>query len=172
MLVLEAIQKLVEQGGVLIAALMGLSLVLWTLIAERYWFVYWQFPRLKQHCVNAWQALPPLDAWSISSLKNLYLSQADAQLQQNQSTIRNLIALCPLMGLLGTVTGMISVFDTIAMTGNSDAKAMAAGIYQATLPTMAGLLLALSALYFSHQLTRKAQQLSQDLSKHLSRAET
>ena len=73
-------------------------------------------------------------------------------LERFLSLIKVLIALCPLLGLLGTVTGMIAVFDSIAMTGNSDAKAMASGIFQATLPTMSGLVLAISALYFSHYL--------------------
>lgn len=169
MLVLESIQKLLEQGGVLIPVLMGLSLLLWTLIAERYWFVYWRYPTLKKHYLCIWNNLPNLDSWCTESLRDMLVSQADQQLQQNQLTIRNLIALCPLLGLLGTVTGMITVFDTIAISGNSDAKAMAAGIYQATLPTMAGLLLALSALYFSHQLKRKAEHLVFNLSSHLKR---
>ena len=63
-----------------------------------------------------------------------------------------MIAICPLLGLLGTVSGMVTVFDVIAVTGNSNARAMSSGIYKATLPTMVGLCLALSALYFSHNI--------------------
>ena len=92
-------------------------------------------------------------------------------LEKHQSSIRFLIKLCPLLGLLGTVSGMIGVFDVIASTGNSDVKAMAAGIYRATLPTMAGLILALSALYFSHQIRHQAEQKQAQLSAALNRRE-
>jgi biopolymer transport protein ExbB len=62
-----------------------------------------------------------------------------------------------LFGLLGTVSGMVQVFDVIAVTGSSDAKAMAGGIFKATLPTMSGLFLAVSALYFHYLLTQRAK---------------
>ena len=42
--------------------------------------------------------------------------------------IKVLIALCPLMGLLGTVVGMVQVFDTLAITGTGSPRAMASGI--------------------------------------------
>ena len=49
------------------------------------------------------------------------------------------IALCPLFGLMGTVTGMIEVFQVMAFTGGGDARSMAGGASKATLPTMAGM---------------------------------
>jgi len=60
-----------------------------------------------------------------------------------------LIGLCPLFGLLGTVTGMIHVFDVMAVTGTGNARAMASGISQATIPTMAGMVIAIAGLYFN-----------------------
>ena len=60
-----------------------------------------------------------------------------------------LIKLCPLLGLLGTVTGMIHVFDVMAVTGTGNARAMASGISLATIPTMAGMVIAIAGLYFS-----------------------
>jgi biopolymer transport protein ExbB len=67
-----------------------------------------------------------------------------------------LVALAPFLGLLGTVTGMIEVFDVMAITGSGNARAMAAGISKATLPTMAGMVVALSGLFFTANLERKA----------------
>jgi biopolymer transport protein ExbB len=60
--------------------------------------------------------------------------------------IQVLISMCPLLGLLGTVTGMIEVFDVMALKGTSDARAMAAGVSRATVPTMAGMVVGLSGL--------------------------
>ena len=62
------------------------------------------------------------------------------------------------MGLLGTVTGMVEVFDVMAITGSGNARAMAAGISKATLPTMAGLVVALSGIAFITLLERKAEK--------------
>ena len=62
-----------------------------------------------------------------------------------------------MFGLLGTVTGMVEVFDVMAITGSSNPRAMAGGVSKATIPTMSGMVAALSGLYFSFQLARKAQ---------------
>ena len=68
--------------------------------------------------------------------------------------LKTLIALCPLLGLLGTVTGMIEVFDVMAIAGSGNPRAMASGVSRATIPTMAGMVAALSGLYFSARLNR------------------
>ena len=64
------------------------------------------------------------------------------------SLIQLMVMIAPLFGLLGTVTGMISVFDVMAAVGSGNAKAMAAGISKATIPTMAGMIGALTGLLF------------------------
>ena len=69
-------------------------------------------------------------------------------LEKGLSLIKLLAAVAPLLGLLGTVTGMISVFDVMAVTGTGDARAMASGISKATVPTMAGMVVSLIGLYF------------------------
>jgi biopolymer transport protein ExbB len=88
-------------------------------------------------------------------------------LNQNISKIKVLVALCPLLGLLGTVTGMISVFDVMAMTGTGNARLMASGISMATIPTMAGMVAALSGLYFGSYFENKSRNLFNALSDEL-----
>ena len=56
-----------------------------------------------------------------------------------------------MLGLLGTVTGMIEVFDVMA-GGGGNTRGMAAGVSKATLPTMAGMVAAISGMLFSTQL--------------------
>jgi biopolymer transport protein ExbB len=74
-----------------------------------------------------------------------------------------LIAICPLLGLLGTVTGMIAVFDVMTVSGSGNARAMAGGVSMATVPTMAGMVAALSGVYFGTWLEHKAQTEAENL---------
>jgi Biopolymer transport proteins len=62
------------------------------------------------------------------------------------------------MGLLGTVTGMINVFDVMAITGTGNARAMASGISMATVPTMAGMVVSLIGLYFKTRFDSMAKK--------------
>jgi biopolymer transport protein ExbB len=71
--------------------------------------------------------------------------------------MKTFVALCPLLGLLGTVTGMIEVFDVMAVAGSGNARAMASGVSKATLPTMAGMVAAISGLLLSVQIERYAR---------------
>jgi len=66
------------------------------------------------------------------------------------------MAVLPLLGLLGTVTGMIQVFDVMAFTGTGNARLMAGGVSAATIPTMSGLVAALSGLYLATYLEQRA----------------
>jgi biopolymer transport protein ExbB len=75
-----------------------------------------------------------------------------------------LAAMAPLLGLLGTVTGMIATFDIISVFGTGNARAMAGGISQALITTQTGLLVAIPGLYMFSFLTRKAENLKQRIS--------
>jgi biopolymer transport protein ExbB len=87
----------------------------------------------------------------------MLISQSSIGLKSNIGLIKALIAICPLLGLMGTVTGMIAVFDVMTFSGGGNARAMAAGVSMATVPTMAGMVAALSGVYFGTWLEHKAQ---------------
>ena len=72
--------------------------------------------------------------------------------------VQTLVALCPLLGLMGTVTGMITVFDVMALSGSGNARSMAAGVSKATIPTMAGMVGALSGVFLVTLLTRRVER--------------
>ena len=81
--------------------------------------------------------------------------------------IEALVVVCPLLGLLGTVTGMIEVFYVMAVTGGGDAKQMSGGVAKATIPTMAGMVGALSGIFSSTWLKQKANREIELLEDHL-----
>jgi len=75
--------------------------------------------------------------------------------------------LCPLMGLLGTVTGMIEVFEVMAISGSGNPRSLAAGVSKATIPTMAGMVVALSGLFLNTWLQRKAQMSREEIGERM-----
>jgi biopolymer transport protein ExbB len=86
----------------------------------------------------------------------MMISKFNMEANRGIAMIQTFVALCPLLGLLGTVTGMISVFQVMAVSGSGNVRAMAAGVSQATIPTMAGMVGALSGVLFVTLLTRRA----------------
>ena len=66
--------------------------------------------------------------------------------------------LCPLLGLMGTVTGMIEVFDVMAISGSGNARSMASGVSKATIPTMAGMVASLSGVFMVTWFQRNAKR--------------
>ena len=86
---------------------------------------------------------------------------------ENMGLIKTLVAMAPMLGLLGTVTGMIEVFHVMAVTGGGDPKLMAGGVSRATVPTMAGMVAALSGVFAQAYLTRIVERESALLEDHL-----
>lgn len=164
---LQPIVLFADQGGPVIWAILAVCFLLWLLIVQRYYFIYRIYPRLRDSYLNLWQQRSEHTSWRAHKIRQAWISQAHAQLSRFVATIKTLIAICPLLGLLGTVTGMVGVFEVIAVEGNSEAQAMAAGIFRATIPTMAGLVVALSGLYFSTQLQKHVQDSTQHLADQL-----
>ena len=136
-------------------ALLLVCLVLWLLMVERFLCLRFSYPALRESLLQRWNARADRDSWRAKSIRRETVCEVQLQLQAWLSTIRTLIAVCPLLGLMGTVTGMIGVFEIITLTGG-DSQAIAAGVYRATVPTMSGLVISLSAQYFSARLRHLA----------------
>ena len=81
------------------------------------------------------------------------------------STIAILAATAPLLGLLGTVTGMVATFDIIALFGTGNAKALSGGISQALITTQSGLLVGIPGFFMSRMLTRRAHAIERRLAE-------
>jgi biopolymer transport protein ExbB len=84
-------------------------------------------------------------------------------LRRNLSLLAALGNIATMMGLLGTVLGMIQSFDLIAQTGTGDARVVAGGIFQALVTTAAGLIVGIGAIALHSYLRRKVEILEIDL---------
>ncbi len=80
--------------------------------------------------------------------------------------LHTLAVVSPLLGLLGTVTGMIQVFETIVTEGTGNAQLLAGGISQAMLTTAFGLLVAIPTLVFHNYFSKKVDLLLVDMERH------
>ena len=153
-----AIQDFVDQGGPVLWLLFAACLLLWLLILERAWFIRFTWPRRRRQLTAEWERRAEHQSWRARKIREATVSEAHLALHALLPLIRVLVSLCPLFGLLGTVLGMIGVFEVIAVSGNDDAQAMARGVYRATIPTMAGLVVALTGIYFTVRLRRLADR--------------
>jgi biopolymer transport protein ExbB len=150
----EQVYLFMERGGDVLYGLMVVIFLLWAFILER--AAYFQFGHKQQlqTALSEWEARNERTSWSAHRIREDLVASLESALDNNMSTIKMLVGLCPLFGLLGTVTGMIDVFDVMAFIGSGSPKAMAAGISKATIPTMAGMVGALTGVFGQSLLER------------------
>lgn len=153
----SGISRIFALGGPMMWALLVVCLFLWFLMIERFWFLHFNYPAVREQLLRDWQARTDRNSWRAKAIRRETVCEVQLQLTAWLSTIRALIAICPLLGLMGTVTGMIGVFEIITLTGG-ESQAIAGGVYRATVPTMSGLVISLSAQYFSARLRHRASQ--------------
>ncbi len=84
-------------------------------------------------------------------------------LERFLSTLSVLAAISPMLGLLGTVTGMINTFQVITLFGTGDPRLMSGGISEALITTQLGLGMALPLILFHHFLERRVERILQDM---------
>jgi biopolymer transport protein ExbB len=152
-----SIRDFVELGGNVLWAIMFVLFLMWTFIIERLWYFYRVYPARRRSILAAWGSRSDTTSWYARRIREGLVSETSLALKQNVGLIKVLIAICPLLGLLGTVTGMIAVFDVMTYSGGGNARALAGGVSMATVPTMAGMVAALSGVYFGTWLEHKAQ---------------
>lgn len=154
----ENLRVFLETGG-FVLLLIGINIFgMWTLIFERIWFFQIRYRKDKAGTLGFWNARSDRNSWTAQQIRTALISKSREALNDRLPLIQTLIAICPLLGLLGTVTGMIDVFTTMSFFGSGNARNMAAGVSKATIPTMAGMVGALSGLFAITYLKRFAQR--------------
>ena len=153
---IEAIRDFMELGGPVLRWIAITIFVMWVLILERLLFFRTQMKSMSANIHDTWEARPERRSWNAHMIREQMVSRFSMATNQSIPMIQTLVALCPLLGLLGTVTGMIKVFEVMAVSGSGNVRAMAAGVSQATVPTMAGMVGALSGVLLVTLLSRRA----------------
>lgn len=163
----EAILGFMARGGGLLWLIGCLLLIMWTMIFERLWYLNFIHKVRVKHALSAWSKRQETRSWNADQIRSRMVSELSIDLKAPVPLIESLVVICPLLGLLGTVTGMMEVFQVMTLTGGGDAKSMAGGVSKATIPTMAGMVGALSGIFavnlMKHRFDREIKLLEDNL---------
>ena len=132
---------------------------MWTLVIERAWYF-----RARAAAAGAgrrsrsWQARTDHRSWCARQIRQTLISRVE--LRDDGGPARCCARWCrssPLLGLIGTVSGMLEVFDSMALRGSADARAMASGVSHAMICTLTGLAVSITGLYPNYYFQSRAR---------------
>ena len=166
-------------GGVIMIPLGIISLWMWVLIVERLiYFRSLEYANLSFHeILGVWKGedAPSCKGFRAGILRSfsrlrtgnsiedkcnlsLLIMRNRPALRRNIAIIGVLAGIAPLLGLLGTVTGMMTTFQVLGGFGTGNVRAMAGGLSEALLTTQIGLVVAIPGMFMAGFLNRRAKQ--------------
>ena len=155
---------MIEAGGPFVVWIFICGLLMWTLVIERYWYFSRILPREAEQLLATWRARADHKSWRARAILQMLISKHNAGMGANQQLLKTLVPLSPLLGLIGTVSGMLKVFESMALLGSADARTMANGVSEAMICTLTGLAVSITGLYpvyyFNHRTRRETELLA------------
>ncbi|MDN3526116.1 MotA/TolQ/ExbB proton channel family protein [Halomonas sabkhae] len=167
---LEPLFRLVEAGGPVLVVIAGVAMLVFSVALERWWFFRFHYRPARQVLVRHWVERDDRASWSALTLREVWVRELIASLRGPLPWLKLLVVICPLLGLLGTVTGMITVFDSLSVSDVNQARAMADGVARATLPTLSGMAVSVVGLLIITRLEHIIRREDQRLHDRLARA--
>jgi biopolymer transport protein ExbB len=153
-----AVSELIEGGGPFVVCIFLACAVLWTLVIERTVFFSRVLPDQVASALALWQARPEHQSWCARQIRQATISRLSTAMTSNLRLMKVLVPLSPLLGLVGTVSGMLEVFDSMALRGSASARAMASGVSEAMICTLTGLAVSITGLYPIHYFDSRARR--------------
>lgn len=179
--------EIVKSGGWLMIPIIFCSVIALAIIAERFWALQgnricpkhllaqiWTWIKnneLDNAKIKALQAGSPLGRILAAGLINRHHDRTvmkesieetgrhvAADLERFLTTLGTIAVISPLLGLLGTVVGIIQVFAVVTVAGVGDPNELAGGISTALVTTAAGLIVAIPALFFHRHFQRRIDE--------------
>jgi biopolymer transport protein ExbB len=144
---IQAATDLFREGGPFVVWIFACGVLLWTLVIERAWYFRRVLPGQADEMHERWRARSDHRSWCARQIREAMISRLNGAMTNNLGLMQVLVPLSPLLGLIGTVSGMLEVFDSMALRGSADARTMASGVSHAMICTMTGLAVSITGLY-------------------------
>jgi biopolymer transport protein ExbB len=161
---IDALKDMRQLGGPVVIWIFTACVIMWAIVLERFWYFRKVLPRETVRMLEAWNSRANKLSWASRQIRAAMISRLNAGMSGNLQILRVLVPMCPLLGLIGTVSGMLSVFDSMAALGSADARSMATGVSEAMVCTLTGLAVSISGLYpvyyFRRMVNRETERLA------------
>ena len=161
---LASLHTMSELGGPIVNCIFLACVIMWAIVIERYWYFRRILPREAGRLIQMWNARVDHISWTSHQVRRAMISRLNAAMSANLQVLRVLVPMCPLLGLLGTVSGMLNVFDSMAARGSADARSMATGVSEAMICTLSGLAVSITGLYPVYYFRRRTRMETERLS--------
>ena len=157
------LDELFIRGGPVLYVLFFITLLIFYILIDKYNFLVFQSNEWRNNKLSEFKKEFPPETTDYKVVDRILLSSISRESKSNIKILQGLISMCPMIGLLGTVYGMIEVFDVVSFFGTGNARALASGITKATLPTMTGMAISIVGLLTFTVLNSKSQTLISEL---------
>ena len=151
------LDELFIRGGPVLYILFGLTFLIFTLLVDKYLFIFVQSKTWVNAKFASFVNSNPPSSTKYKFVEATLISNVKRKTASNIKVLDGLIGMTPMIGLLGTVYGMIEVFEVLSFMGTGNPRAMSSGVAKATIPTMAGMVAALSGLFISTRIEAKVK---------------
>jgi biopolymer transport protein ExbB len=162
------VATLARDGGPWVPWIFASGVLMWALIIERFWYFTMLLPKQAAELQTQWLARRDRTSWCARQIRTAMISRLNGAMTTGFPVMQVLVPMAPLLGLIGTVSGMLEVFDSMALRGNADARSMASGVSAAMICTMTGLAVSITGLwpvsYFRTRAVRETELLADKLS--------
>ena len=165
---IEGVVTLSRDGGPWVPWIFASGVLLWAMVIERYWYFAMVLPKQAAELQAQWLARKDRTSWCARQIRAAMISRLNGSMTVGFPVMQVLVPMAPLLGLIGTVVGMLEVFDSMALRGSADARSMASGVSAAMICTMTGLAVSITGLYpvhyFRSRATRETELMADKLS--------
>ena len=151
--------ELFIRGGPVLYILFGLTFLIFTLLVDKYLFIFVQSKTWVNSKFTSFVNSNPPSSTKYKFVEATLISNVKRKTASNIKVLDGLIGMTPMIGLLGTVYGMIEVFEVLSFMGTGNPRAMSSGVAKATIPTMAGMVISLFGLYFRQDLNQRMDKI-------------
>lgn len=152
---------LLHAGGIWVLWIFLSCCLMWALIFERLWYFKVVLPREAKYLLRCWHQRADHQSWSAHQVRRAMISRLNAGMTANMPMLKVMVPLSPLLGLVGTVSGMLVVFDSMAALGSADARTMSSGVSEAMNCTLTGLAVSISGMYPVYHFQARARRLTE-----------